>query len=42
MQEQAAEKNPCRKRKQRQMYFQEDTWILFCSRKDVRQQHRSL
>ena len=42
MQQEAARWFPKAKRQRRQLYFNEDTWGLVCTRKDLRQQQRQL
>ena len=42
LQTQAAAYFPKPKRQQRQLYFNEETWNLVCTRKDLRQHHRAL
>ena len=42
LQEGAAKFFPRKKRKPRQLYFNEHTWNLLCDRKELRQQHREI
>ena len=42
MQMKAGKYFPKQKRKQRQLYFQSNTWLLLCDRRDLRIQHRDI
>ena len=42
MQMKAGKHFPKQKRKQRQLYFQSNTWLLLCDRRDLRIRHRDI